>query len=232
MEPLPSQETVAGPPRTGADAGEAPAGWLVRVSTALAGLLVLAGVLTLGLRTGGRGGTPAALHPPGRMLGDFTLTDRTGRQVSRRDLEGRYCVVGFVSTACGFTCTEVSRRLAEVQRRLAGRDDVRLVSFTVDPRTDTPQVLSEFARKFGADTNRWFFLTGDREVLFPLIEDSFLPAEKPGALKTLSGGFLHTDHVAVVDPAGRVIAYFDGLKPGCAAAILELIGPPAKPSAP
>lgn len=211
----------------------APASWLVRIGSVAAGLLVLAGVMTLGMRTGGRRGVPAAaLQPQGRVLGEFTLTDRTGRTVSRRDLEGRYCVVSFVSTACGFTCTEVSRRLATVQRGLAGRDDVRLVSFTIDPRTDTPQVLSEFARKFGADTNRWFFLTGDREPLFTLIEDSFLPADKTAGLKTVSGGFLHTDHIAVVDPGGRVLAYFDGLKPGTPAAILELLAPPAKQPAP
>ncbi len=233
MEQPPSPESASAnvaPPGATDDTHGAPASWLVRIGSVAAGLLVLAGVMTLGMHAGGRRGMPpaAALQPQGRVLGEFTLTDRTGRTVSRRDLEGCYCVVSFVSTACGFTCTEVSRRLATVQRGLAGRDDVRLVSFTVDPRTDTPEVLSEFARKFGADTNRWFFLTGDREILFPLIEDSFLPADKTAGLKTFSGGFLHTDHIAVVNPDGRVLAYFDGLKPGTPAAILEILAPPAK----
>ena len=111
-------------------------------------------------------------------------------------------------------------QMAEVQRRVDGQDDVRLVSLTVDPRTDTPSVLARFAARFGADTDRWLFLTGDRAVLYPLIETSFLPKDIEGGYRPMPGEFGHTDRIALVDPRGKVRAYFDGMSAGTPAALV------------
>ena len=98
--------------------------------------------------------------------------------------------------------------MTEIQRLTADQPDVRLVSLTVDPRTDTPEVLARFAGQFKADTNRWLFLTGDRRILNPLLEQSFLGRSQALA----SGGFAHTDQIVLVDPQGRLRATFDGMK--------------------
>ena len=95
-----------------------------------------------------------------RTLGEFSLTDETGRTVTRADFDGKILAVSFLFTSCSLTCPEVSKRMAEIQRLTANDADVRLVSLTVDPRTDTPPVLAKWGARFGADTNRWHFLTG------------------------------------------------------------------------
>lgn len=179
------------------------------VGLTLAGVAIVAG-LWLGPRVVR---TPARISDApevGRSVTPFTLTDRTGRTVTHEELRGKYLVVSFVFTSCSLSCRVVNDRMAEVQRLLADASDVRLVSFTVDPRTDTPAVLATFAAGYGADTNRWLFLTGPKPELYRVIEASFLP--RSSELETLiPGGFANTDRLLVVGPAGRVRAVFNGL---------------------
>ncbi len=148
-----------------------------------------------------------------RWLADFQLVDRTGRAVARADLAGRDLVVNFVFSSCSISCLQVNRHLAEVQRLLAEQhlDDVRIVSLTVDPRTDTPPVLAEFAQRFGADTNRWLFLTGDTEAVDTLITASFLDRGEPAYGDSMPGGYVGTGNIAIVDRSGRVRKFVDGL---------------------
>ena len=113
--------------------------------------------------------------------------------------------------------------MAEVQRLTAGREDVRLLSLTVDPRTDTPPVLREFGDKFGADAKRWSLLTGDKAVLYELIETSFLKREPLLTNSPMPGGFLDVDRIAIVDRAGAVRRYFDGMRSDTPGAIVRTL---------
>lgn len=158
-----------------------------------------------------------------RQLGAFTLTDQTGRTVTQAEVAGKFVIVNFVHTSCSVSCMQVNRQMAEVQRLTAGRDEVRLLSLTVDPRTDTPPVLLEFGNKFGADPNRWSLLTGDKAVLYELIETSFLKREPLLTNSPMPGGFLDVDRIAVVDRAGNVRRYFDGMRSETPAAIVRLL---------
>lgn len=168
-----------------------------------------------------------------RVLADFgQLTDRTGRTVTRGELKGQFLVVNFVFTSCSIACLQVNERMSEIQKRTAGRDDVRLVSFTVDPRTDTPDLLGKFASRFGAETNRWLFLTGNAEVLESLVETSFLPDKSNPSAPAFPGAFADTRHIALVAPDGRITGYFDGFKPDVADQILRAIGQPAPKTTP
>src|SRR5580692_6362932 len=102
-------------------------------------------------------------HP--RNLVDFSLTDSDGRLVTRADLDGKFVVVDFLLTSCNVTCPAVNRQMVQIQQLTTNQPDVRLVSITVDPRDDTPAVLQKYGQTFGADTNRWLFLTGEKAVL-------------------------------------------------------------------
>jgi protein SCO1 len=157
------------------------------------------------------------LRPPSvadspRYLIDFALTDRTGRTVTRAELTNQFLVVNFVFTSCSVSCLQVNRHMTQIQELVARQNDVRLVSFTVDPRTDTPSVLAKFARQFGADTNRWLLLTGEKAMVHSVIETSFLGRSTDPVWSAMPGGFMHADQIAVVDPRGQVRAFFDGMK--------------------
>lgn len=159
-----------------------------------------------------------------RQLVDFSLTDRTGRAVTRSDLAGRFLVVDFLFTSCSLTCPIVNQHMAEIQQLTANQPDVKLLSLTVDPRDDTTAVLSQYGLKFGADTNRWWLLTGDKSVLYHLIGTSFLNADLDDPFAYMPGNFSHTERIALVDGQGKVRAYFDGLSENVAAAVVAEIG--------
>jgi len=192
--------------------------------TFLAVVLVLAALAGLGGWFMAAAKTSRGIPPDSpRTLTGFSLTDRTGRTVTQAELAGKFLVVNFVFTGCSITCLDVNRRMAEIQVLTAKQPDVKLVSLTVDPRTDTPAVLAAFGNRFGADTNRWLLLTGDKAVLYELIEKSFIPRNPNDPYNFMPGGFTHTERIAVVDTHGRVQAFFDGMKPETSQAVAEAI---------
>jgi len=160
-------------------------------------------------------------HP--RNLVDFSLTDSSGRTVTRADLKGRILVVDFLFTGCAVTCPVVSGQMAQIQQLTTNQPDVKLVSITVDPRDDTPSVLEKYGQQFGADTNRWLFLTGNKAILYKLIGQSFLAQDLNDPFSYMPGNFSHTERIALVDSQGQLRGYFDGLNQNTASAVVEEI---------
>lgn len=158
-----------------------------------------------------------------RRLVDFSLTDSNGRTITRADLNGKILVVDFLFTSCSFTCPIVNSQMARLQQLLTNQPDVKLISITVDPRDDTPSVLQKYGQGFGADTNRWLFLTGRKAVLYNLIGSSFLAKDVDDPFSYMPGNFAHTERIAVVDASGHLRGYFDGLNQNAAGAIADEI---------
>jgi len=206
---------------------ELPATGLTRkeiLSTAVLGLAVAAVAVAIAVLAGKREAAAGALSLPDRprQLTHFHLLDRTGRSITEADLLGRFLVVNFVFTSCSLSCRAVNDRMEEIQRLVADRPDVRLVSLTVDPRTDTPSMLARFANEFHADTNRWLFLTGEKAALYHLIETSFI-SSSPEFQDFIPGGFSGTDRIMLMDPQGNVCGSFNGLKRTVAGAVASEI---------
>jgi protein SCO1/2 len=155
-----------------------------------------------------------------RQLAGFSLTDSTGRAVTRAELDGKILAVSFLFTGCGTTCPEVSQRMAEIQRLTANQSDVRLVSLTVDPRSDTPPVLAKWGMRYGADTNRWLLLTGNKATLQGLIGTSFLNTDASDPFNSMPCNFIGTERIAIVDQHGQVRMFFNGLRPETPAAVV------------
>src|SRR5262249_29874332 len=88
-------------------------------------------------------------------VGDLPLTDQDGREVRRQELAGKLWVASFIFTRCAGPCTKVTQNMARVQNHLGRYDELRFVTFTVDPEYDTPEVLRAYAERFQADPKRW-----------------------------------------------------------------------------
>ena len=160
-------------------------------------------------------------HP--RSLVNFSLTDASGRAVTRADLDGKILVVDFLFTSCSLTCPTVNAQMAQIQQLTTNQPDIKLVSITVDPRDDTPTVLQKYGARFGADTNRWLFLTGQKAALYNLIGKSFLAQDLNDPFSNMPGNFSHTERIAVMDAHGNLRGYFDGLNQNTAGAVVEEI---------
>jgi protein SCO1/2 len=160
-------------------------------------------------------------HP--RQLVNFSLTDRTGRNVTQSELTGKILVVDFLYTSCSLTCPVVNKCMAQIQELTTNQPDVKLVSLTVDPRDDTVDALEKYGERFGADTNRWLLLTGDKTALYDLIGNSFLAQDLNDPFNYMPGNFVHTERIALVDSRGKLRGFFDGLNQDTAEAVVEEI---------
>lgn len=140
---------------------------------------------------------------------DFKLTDRSGRTVTLADLKGKVWVADFVFTTCGGPCPIMTQRMRELHQALYSRGvtDVATVTFTVDPETDTPAVLTEYARQFKADDLNWLFLTGDVMSIYDLSLNGFkLPANKAD---DADHQVEHSPRFVLVDHRGQIRGYYE-----------------------
>jgi protein SCO1/2 len=98
---------------------------------------------------------------------DFTLTDQDGNAVQLSDLRGKVVVLDFIYTQCPGPCPLLSRKFAHLQKQLGDRfaKDVVLLSITIDPQHDTPEILRQYAQRYQADTSGWKFLTGSTQAI-------------------------------------------------------------------
>lgn len=103
----------------------------------------------------------------------FTLVERSGHPVTRADLLGKVWIANFIYTRCPSECPLMSHAMARLQDTFAAERDVRLVSMTVDPAYDTPEVLARYAQRFAAHPQRWLFLTGEKATLSRLAREGF-----------------------------------------------------------
>lgn len=141
----------------------------------------------------------------GAAVPDFTLTDQSSRPVHLADFRGRVVALNFVYTRC--TLPEVCPRLcagfARLQKRFAGRD-LALLSVTLDPQYDSPEVLAGYAKIWRADPARWHFLTGG-------LDDVQAVAGRFGIISWPEEGLLtHTSETAVIARDGKLVALIEG----------------------
>jgi len=140
------------------------------------------------------------------VVPQFTLTAQDGQPFSSRALEGKIWVADFIYTTCPGPCPRMTSQMREVQDAVVKIPDVKLVSFTVDPARDTPQVLAEYAKVHGASGERWYFLTGSQPTLQMLDRDAFKLGNVDGTLE-------HSTRFALVDAQSRIRGYYDSSEP-------------------
>ena len=154
---------------------------------------------------------PAPSLPVLGAVPPFTLVERSGRAVSASDLSGHVWVADFVFTRCPDFCPALTARMAGLQKALGpAADPVRLVSFSVDPLHDTPEVLEDYARRAGAREG-WLFVTGPREALSALLRDGFKVAYADDGPPTAP--ITHSDRFVLVDRQLRIRGYYHGTEP-------------------
>jgi len=168
-------------------------------------------------------------QPPLPVMGsvsDFTLTNQLGRVVTLADLHGQVWVADIIFTRCPGACPKMTREMSQLQSALPPNQPVKFLSLTADPEYDTPEVLSEYAKKFGAAPERWQFLTGKKLDVYRLATKGLLLAVdevKADERTSPNDLFLHSTHFVVVDKQGSVRGGFDGTEPSSQPKIVESI---------
>ena len=180
--------------------------------------LTIAAILAaFGLRSFDKPRTPSERKPVSLSLSkgerplapSFTLTDQTGRPFTSESLRGKPWVADFIFTSCAGSCPLMSERMAGLQHRLPAR--VLLVSFSVDPKRDTPPVLAEYAKRHGAQPGRWFFLTGTEKEIARIVQQGFKLSYAEGT--DPREPVTHSVRFVLVDRSGAIRGYYDSTDP-------------------
>jgi protein SCO1/2 len=171
----------------------------------------LAGALALALLA--RSMRPQASLPNYGHLPSFRLINERAVPFTSESMLGHASVVDFVFTRCTSSCPRLTARMAELQSRLEHeKSGIRLVSFSVDPDNDTPQVLAEYAARAHADRARWSFVTGP----FDDVERAVVVGFKVAAAKRAQGAneydVVHGDWFVLVDRQANVRGYYPTLE--------------------
>ena len=159
----------------------------------------------------------------------FKLTNQDNKSISDKDYLGKVYVVEFFFTTCPTICPKMNESMLQLQEEFYGNPNFGIVSITIDPAKDTPQVLKEHANLLGVKHYNWHFLTGDKEYIYSLANKGFnLYA---GENNKAAGGFEHSGLFALVDKDGKIrcrkdaqgnpILYYDGLETTGVEAIKE-----------
>ncbi len=169
-------------------------------------------------------------------ISDFNLTNQNNEPVTLANLRGKVWLANIVFTRCPGPCATMTRHLAELQSALPKNEPIRLVTFTSDPEYDTPAVFKKYAGLFGADTNQWWFLTGNKPELRSLAVNDFkfvVVEKKPEDRTVPDDLFIHSIWYVLVDQKGqvrgwtdregRLHAYFDSADADARAEILPAI---------
>jgi protein SCO1/2 len=132
----------------------------------------------------------------------FELTNQNGTNFSSKTLNGKVWIADFKFTSCPHECPLMMSAMKSVQRKLSGTPGVEFVSFTTDPKNDTPKVLKSFMKKFKADEKNWNFLTGNKTEIVRISKEGFKFAADE---KNVS----HSERFALVDKNGQIRAYYE-----------------------
>ncbi len=152
-------------------------------------------------------GPDVVIPPPrgqrniGDPLPDFSLLDQNGHSVRPSDLRGRVVALNFLYTRCPLpdVCPRLAANFATLRKRLG--PGVVFVSITVDPDFDTPPVLADYARRWGASAPGWLFLTGDVSKAASSLGEVYWTDE---------GAIGHNSTTSVIGRDGRLAARLDG----------------------
>lgn len=139
---------------------------------------------------------------------EFSFTNQEGNKVGRKDMEGKVTIVDFFFTSCPSICPKMSSEMERVNDMFRDEDQVQIMSISIDPTYDTPEVLKEYAEKYNAEVGKWNFLTGGVQETYNLAKCGFI-------IPTIDGlgvpdDFVHSDKFVLIDELGRIRGYYSG----------------------
>ena len=142
------------------------------------------------------------------QIASFNLTNQIGQVVNQNTTKNKIYIANFFFATCQSICPMMSNQLQEVQKAFLADDSVLILSHSVNPLHDTVAVLSNYGDTYGAKTNKWHLLTGNKKQIYDLAKTSYLvnAFEDDGSPE----GFLHSELFLLIDKKARIRGMYDG----------------------
>jgi cytochrome oxidase Cu insertion factor (SCO1/SenC/PrrC family) len=170
------------------------------------------------------------------QIANFTLTNQDGAVTTLANLSNRVWVADIIFTRCAGSCPVMSTEMKSLQDGLPSTSRAKLVTLTTDPDFDAPDVLKKYGERYGADFQKWLFLTGAKNELAGLAAGSLKLGSTPVAPSDRQSAddlFVHSTIFVVVDKQARLRGVFQTegqevdwakVKPQILAAVKQLEG--------
>ncbi|GAB3805873.1 SCO family protein [Spirosoma humi] len=143
-----------------------------------------------------------------QSIPDFKFVSQYGDTVTARTLDNKIYVADFFFTSCPTICPKMKVQLKRVYEKFKENPDVMLLSHTIDPAHDSVPVLKEFAQNLGVTSRQWLFVTGDRDKIYDIGQNSYMVTAQ--ADSTAPGGVVHSGAFILVDKAKHIRGIYDG----------------------
>ncbi len=141
-------------------------------------------------------------------ISNFNLVNQNGNNISQEFYHNKIYVADFFFTTCPSICPIMTNNMLKVQEKIKNDPNVLIVSFSVDPKTDSVAQLKKYANEKGVDDLKWNLLTGDKKQIYDLARKSFFVAEIDK--DSDSNDIIHTENFVLVDPDKRIRGFYDG----------------------
>ncbi len=145
------------------------------------------------------------------MIGEFSFLNQDSNVINNDSMLGNIYIADFFFTTCPTICPVMTRNMAYVQEKLKVYPDLRFLSHTVDPDTDTPERFLDYINEMKQynimiNLNNWDFVTGEKDAIYEIAKSYFVNVS-PDSLAP--GGFLHSEYFVLIDKEGRVRSGID-----------------------
>jgi len=138
----------------------------------------------------------------------FKFINQYGDSISSKNVDGKIYVADFFFTSCPSICPIMQRNMLKVYDAFKSIDDVKILSYTIDPKYDSVPVLKKYADRLGISGNSWWLLQGKKDSTYELAEKHFLVSVKKDS--TVAGGYIHQGYFVLIDKQKRIRGSYDG----------------------
>lgn len=144
-------------------------------------------------------------------IDSFQFVDQDSAIITNEDFKGKIYVADFFFTSCRTICPKMKTQMVRVYDSIQNMPDVLLLSHTIDPEYDTVALLHDFAQRLGVKSDKWHFVTGNKEDIYKIAQKSYFVTALED--KTEEDGFIHSGAFLLIDKEGRIRGKYDGTIP-------------------
>ena len=141
----------------------------------------------------------------------FNFINQDSIEVTEKNVEGKIYIADFIFLNCPTICPRMTNEMTKVYEAYKSNPNILFISHTIDPENDSIPRLKSYAENIGADSKKWFFVTGDKDKIYSLAEESYFAIAYSDS--TAPGGYVHSGGLLLVDKNKRIRGVYDGTDP-------------------
>jgi len=191
----------------------------IACARAIRNLPVLAFMLTLVISCETRKSAPLPIYGEKDVVGSdtmyhkidsFSFVDQDSTLITNETFNGKIYVADFFFTSCRTICPIMKTQMLRVYDSIQNDADVLLLSHTIDPEYDTVGLLRDYAERLGVKSNKWHFVTGNKDDIYRIAQTSYFATAMED--RSEPDGFIHSGAFLLIDPERRIRGKYDGTK--------------------